>query len=299
MNTAQSAIVPDHCKSGIFIEADAKGSTDAIKQACVQSLDALADLQTQFPDASLGLTLAFGSRLWQSFGHSEEGRDIKPFKALGGGLAPATQHDVLIHIQSLRHDLSIALAEKVLAAFGSSISVADETHSHRLLEERGFDGFVDGTENPQDEKRAEVAVIAEGADAGGSYVLLQKYRHDLQKWGLCDTAKQEACIGRSKERDEELEGDMRLPDSHLGRVDLKENGAGLKIVRRSLPYGTLSGERGLMFIAYCARLYNIEAQLQSMFGERDGQTDLMLHHLTTAVSGAYYYAPGVARLQNL
>lgn len=146
MNTAQSAIVPDHCKSGIFIEADAQGSTDAIKQACVQSLDALADLQTQFPDASLGLTLAFGSRLWQSFGHSEEGRDIKPFKALGGGLAPATQHDVLIHIQSLRHDLSIALAEKVLAAFGSSISVADETHSHRLLEERGFDGFVDGTE---------------------------------------------------------------------------------------------------------------------------------------------------------
>ena len=165
MNTAQSAIVPDHCKSGIFIEADAQGSTDAIKQACVQSLDALADLQTQFPDASLGLTLAFGSRLWQSFGHNEEGREIKPFKALGGGLAPATQHDVLIHIQSLRHDLSIALAEKVLAAFGSSISVADETHSHRLLEERGFDGFVDGTENPQDEKRAEVAVIAEGADA--------------------------------------------------------------------------------------------------------------------------------------
>ena len=55
MNTAQSAIVPDHCKSGIFIEADAQGSTDAIKQACVQSLDALADLQTQFPDASLGL----------------------------------------------------------------------------------------------------------------------------------------------------------------------------------------------------------------------------------------------------
>ena len=144
-----------------------------------------------------------------------------------------------------------------------------------------------------------MAVIADGADAGGSYVLLQKYRHDLQKWGQCDTAKQEACIGRTKESDEELEGDMRLSDSHLGRVDLKENGAGLKIVRRSLPYGTLSGERGLMFIAYCARLYNMEAQLQSMFGERDGQTDLMLHHLTTAVSGAYYYAPGVARLQNL
>ena len=88
-------------------------------------------------------------------------------------------------------------------------------------------------------------------------------------------------------------------DSHLGRVNLKENGVGLKIVRRSLPFGKISGEHGLMFTAYCHTLHNIEVQLLHMFGDADGKTDLLLKHLSTAVSGAYYYAPSVERLQNL
>lgn len=301
MTTPQSAIVPDHCKAGIFIEADITGNESDIKQACIQSLQALEKWQQKFPAEQLGLTIAFGSDCWHRFGHSEEGSNIKPFRALGNGLAPATQHDLMIHIASLRHDVNFALAKDVLAAFGSSINVADETHGFRLLEDRGVDGFVDGTENPQgDDDITQVGTICgEQPDCGGSYVLLQKYRHDLKKWDKVSIQEQENSVGRSKEANEEFSKDVRLPDSHLGRTNIKENGVGLKIVRRSLPYGTLSGERGLMFIAYCARLYNIEAQLQSMFGERDGQTDLMLHHLTTAVSGAYYYAPGVARLQNL
>ncbi|UOO82894.1 Dyp-type peroxidase [Uruburuella testudinis] len=302
MTTPQSAIVPDHCKAGIFIEADVlPGCENAIKQACLTGLDALAALQQQFPQANLGLTIAFGSRLWQSFGHCEEGRELKPFRALGNGLAPATQHDVMIHIASLHHDINFALATDVLAAFGGNITVADETHGFRLLEERGFDGFVDGTENPQgDENVTRVGTICAGSpDCGGSYVLLQKYRHDLKKWADVGVAEQERCVGRSKATNEEFSKDVRLPDSHLGRTNLKENGIGLKIVRRSLPFGTVSGEHGLMFIAYCANLHNIEAQLLSMFGETDGKTDLLLKHMSTAVSGAYYYAPSIERLRSL
>jgi len=74
--------------------------------------------------------------------------------------------------------------------------------------------------------------------------------------------------------------------------------AGLKIVRRSLPFGKLSGEHGLMFTSYCNTLHNIEVQLLNMFGDADGKTDLLLKHLSKAVSGAYYYAPSVERLQN-
>lgn len=297
----QSAIIPDHAKAGVFIEADIRlGQTEAVKAACRQSLSALHTLQQRFADPILGLTIAFGSAAWQSFGHDGEGSEIKSFRALGGGLAPATQHDLLIHIQALHADAAFALAQSVLAAFGDSITVTTEEHGIRLYQERGLDGFVDGTENPQDEAVAAAAVIAEGkADAGGSYVLLQKYRHDLKKWDAQDIAKQESYIGRSKESDEELDKSVRLPDSHLGRVDLKENGVSLKIVRRSLPFGKISGEHGLMFLAYCHTLHNIEAQLLSMFGETDGKTDLVLKHVSTAVSGAYYYAPSVERLQTL
>ena len=137
-----------------------------------------------------------------------------------------------------------------------------------------------------------VAIIPEGRpDAGGSYVLLQKYLHDLKKWDAVPVAEQEASVGRSKEANEEFSKDVRLPDSHLGRVNLKENGVGLKIVRRSLPFGKISGEHGLMFTAYCHTLHNIEVQLLHMFGDADGKTDLLLKHLSTAISGAYYYGP--------
>ncbi|STZ76212.1 Dyp-type peroxidase [Bergeriella denitrificans] len=302
MARPQTAIIPDHCKAGIFIEADIHaGQTAQIKAACRSALAALSDLQTQFPDASLGLSIAFGSSFWQTLNHAQEGREIKPFRALGNGLAPATQHDVMIHIQSMRQDLNFALAERVLAAFGGSISVQSETHGLRLLENRGTDGFVDGTENPQgDDNVRQVGIIADGQpDAGGSYVLLQKYRHNLKKWQGIGIPDQEADVGRSKAANEEFSRDVRLTDSHLGRVNLKENGVGLKIVRRSLPYGTVSGENGLMFISYCHTLHNIEAQLLSMFGETDGQTDRLLAHLSTAVSGAYYYAPSAERLGDL
>lgn len=302
MTTPQTAIIPDHAKSGIFIEADIlTPHTDRIQTACRQSLDALSQLKTRFPDDILGMTIAFGSKAWQAFGHTEEGTEIKPFPAMGNGSAPSTQHDLLIHIQAFRQDAAYALAQSVLDAFGENIRTATEEHGLRLYQDRGLDGFVDGTENPQtDEKIRAAAIIPENRpDAGGSYVLLQKYLHDLKKWNAVPLAEQEASVGRSKEQDEEFSKEVRLPDSHLGRVNLKENGVGLKIVRRSLPFGKISGEHGLMFLAYCHTLHNIEAQLLSMFGDTDGKTDLLLKHLSQAVSGAYYYAPSVERLNNL
>ena len=302
MNHPQTAIIPDHCKAGIFIEADILANRqNDIKTACRESLKALKALQDKYPEDSLGMTVAFGSDAWAAFGHSGEGSEIKPFRPLGGGLAPATQHDIYVHIQSMHQDTAFALSQSVLAAFGGSIRIAGEVHGFRLLQERGLDGFVDGTENPQgDDKVRDVAIIPEGRpDAGGSYVLLQKYRHDLKKWDAVPVAEQEASIGRSKESNEEFSKEVRLPDSHLGRVNLKENGVGLKIVRRSLPFGQVGGEHGLQFIAYCASLHNIDEQLKFMFGEKDGKIDLLLKHMSTAKRSAYYYAPSVERLADL
>lgn len=116
------------------------------------------------------MTIAFGSRAWQSFGHTDEGSEIKPFPELGNGLAPSTQHDLYIHIQATEQKAAYALAQSVLSAFGDSIRVATEEHGLRLYEDRGLDGFVDGTENPQgDDNVRNVAIIPEGKpDAGAA-----------------------------------------------------------------------------------------------------------------------------------
>ena len=201
MNHPHTAIIPDHAQAGIFIEADIRDHRyDDIKTACRSSLEALEKLKTRFPEDILGMTIAFGSDAWKAFGHAEEGGEIKPFPVMGNGLAPSTQHDIYIHIQAYRQNAAFALAQSVFAAFGDSISIATEEHGLRLYEDRGLDGFVDGTENPQgDEKVRDVAISPEDRpDAGGSYVLLQKYLHDLKKWDAVPVAEQEASVGRSK-----------------------------------------------------------------------------------------------------
>jgi putative iron-dependent peroxidase len=253
-------------------------------------------MQKKFPTEHLGAVVAFGNDVWRDLSGNQGADELKSFEPLGKGLAPATQRDMLLHIQSLRHDVNFALAQAALKAFGSSVVVEEEIHGFRALEERDLSGFVDGTENPKAEARAQVAIIPEGSvDAGGSYVMVQRWKHNLVQWERFSVQQQEEVIGRTKETDEELDSDTRPDTSHVSRVDLKEDGKGLKILRQSLPYGTASGEHGLYFISYCARLWNIEKQLLSMFGDLDGKRDAMLR-FTRPVTGSYYFAPSLTRL---
>lgn len=296
MSQVQSGILPEHCRAAIWLEAKAQGDRDALRQGCKAFADKVATFQAQFPEASLGVVIGFGHDLWRELSGGVGAQELKNFTALGKGLAPATQHDVLIHILSLRHDVNFSVAQAALAAFGDTLSVEEETHGFRWVEERDLSGFVDGTENPAgEETRRAVAVINDGVDAGGSYVFVQRWEHNLKQLNRMSVPDQEMMIGRTKVANEEIDGDARPVTSHLTRVDLKEEGKGLKIVRQSLPYGTASGVHGLYFCAYCARLYNIEQQLLSMFGDKDGKRDAMLR-FTKPVTGGYYFAPSLERL---
>ena len=299
MSQVQSGILPEHCRAAIWLEAKAQGERDALRQGCKTFADSVATFQAQFPDAALGVVVAFGHDLWRELSDGVGAEELKNFAPLGKGLAPATQHDVLIHILSLRHDVNFSVAQAALAAFGGALKVEEETHGFRWVEDRDLSGFVDGTENPAGEaRRREVAVIQDGVDAGGSYVFVQRWEHNLKQLNRLSVPDQEMMMGRTKAANEEIDGDARPATSHLTRVDLKEAGKSLKIVRQSLPYGTASGTHGLYFCAYCARLYNIEQQLLSMFGEKDGKRDAMLR-FTRPVTGGYYFAPSLEKLFSL
>lgn len=298
MSQCQSGILLEHRRFAIWLEARLTGDLDALRQGSHSFLQRLAALQQTFTDAGLGAVIAFGDALWRDLQGQTSAPELKAFAPLGKGIAPATQRDLLIHIQSLRHDVNFSLAQAALEAFAGAVAIEEETHGFRWVEERDLSGFVDGTENPQGEARQQVAIIAEGPDAGGSYVFTQRWEHNLKLWNRMAVEKQEAIIGRTKVDNQELPGDQRPATSHLSRVDLKEEGKGLKILRQSLPYGTASGTHGLYFISYCNRLHNIEQQLLSMFGERDGKMDAMLR-FTKPVTGSYFFAPSIEALQAL
>ncbi|MGB9097682.1 Dyp-type peroxidase [Erwinia sp.] len=298
MSQSQSGILLEHRRFAVYLEAMMQGDLAALRQGIPVFLQQLEQLQQRWPDAGLGAVIAFGPALWNDLNPDNSTAELKDFQPMGKGLAPATQRDVLIHIQSLRHDVNFSLAQAALAAFGEAITVVEETHGFRWVEERDLSGFVDGTENPQGEQRPLVALIGKGENAGGSYVFSQRWEHNLKMFNRMAVNKQEQIIGRTKESNEELEGDDRPATSHVARVDLKEDGKGLKILRQSLPYGTASGTNGLFFLAYCATLYNIEKQLLSMFGELDTKFDAMLR-FTKPVSGSYFYAPSQQQLASL
>jgi porphyrinogen peroxidase len=298
MSQFQSGILLEHRRFAIWLEARVTGDLNALRQGSKTFLQQLEALQQKFADAGLGAVIAFGDALWRDLQGASSAPELKAFAPLGKGIAPATQRDLLIHIQSLRHDVNFSLAQAALAAFADAIVIEEETHGFRWVEERDLSGFVDGTENPQGDARQQVAIIAEGPDAGGSYVFTQRWEHNLKLWNRMAVEKQEAIMGRTKVDNEEIAGDQRPVTSHLSRVDLKEEGNGLKILRQSLPYGTASGTHGLYFISYCNRLYNIEQQLLSMFGERDGKMDAMLR-FTKPITGSYFFAPSLTALQAL
>ncbi|BBG59380.1 Probable deferrochelatase/peroxidase YfeX [Providencia rustigianii] len=298
MSHSQSGILKEHSRFGIFIEGMVKGPLDDVKSGCKIFVDELTKLQAKYPDDRLGAVIAFGSDVWQQLGHAEVSPELKPFRTLGKGLAPATQRDIFIHIQSLRHDINFSLAQAALKAFGKSIEVVEEIHGFRWVDDRDLSGFIDGTENPQGEEIAEVTLIKDGEDIGGSYIMVQRYEHDLNKWSRFSEHEQEKMIGRTKHDSVELDESVRNKTSHVSRVVVEEDGEELSVMRHSLPYGTASGKHGLFFVAYCATIHNIEQQLLSMFGETDGKYDDLLR-MTKAVSGSYYYAPSIERLLSL
>lgn len=297
MSCFQSAIVPEAGPFALYVQFKITSEPQRVVDA-LKKVPALVDeLNQKQPEADLTAAIAFSHEFWSKTNQSVPD-ELIPFKTLGAGdvVAPCSDVDVLLHCHSTRHDLHFYLIRKLLSEVAEYIDVVDETYGYRYLDSRDMTDFVDGTENPEGSQREEVAIIAEGEFAGGSYVLAQRFVHNLPAWNQLSVVQQEKVIGRTKP--DSIELDDVPAQSHVGRVDIKEQGKGLKIVRHSLPYGTATGEHGLLFLAYCNTLHNIETMLLSMYGELDGKPDHLLNY-TKAVTGAYFFAPSQQMLQSL
>lgn len=297
MSLPQSAITPEAEPFALYAQLKVNQNAQQVLDA-LQTLPSLVDeLNQSQPGAELTLSVAFSHAFWSKLDQTMPA-ELKPFPELGEGevFAPSTDVDVLIHCHSQRHDLHFYLLRKLMGQISEHVTIVDETQGFRFMDSRDMTDFVDGTENPKGEQRAEVALVADGEFAGGSYVMVQRFEHNLPAWNRLNVAAQEKVVGRTKPDSIELE-DVPAA-SHVGRVDIKEEGKGLKIVRHSLPYGTVSGPHGLLFIAYCNTVHNFDAMLESMYGATDGKTDQLLR-FTKAVTGAYFFAPSQTMLAAL
>ncbi|MGC4191438.1 MAG: Dyp-type peroxidase [Thermomicrobiales bacterium] len=282
--------------SAIFLVMTIRPGDDAA--AMVRDLLAdLGDLQKAVGfrnvHAQLSCVAGIGSDAWDRlFGDPRPAR-LHPFRAIAGARhhAPATSGDLLFHIRAQKFDLCFELSALVTGRLAGAADVVDEVHGFRYFDARDLLGFVDGTANPVGEDAVEVAIIADDPlFQGGSYVIVQKYLHDIDRWRGFSVEEQERIIGRTKLDNVELPDD--LPSHVTLNTIVDENGVEHDILRDNMPFGQVgTREFGTYYIGYAADPAITEQMLQRMFvGDPPGTYDRILD-VSTPVTGCLFFVP--------
>jgi putative iron-dependent peroxidase len=283
--------------AAIFLVATInEGGEDAVHDALPDISGLVKAIGFRDPAKRLSVATSIGSDAWDRLFSGPRPAELHPFVELNGSRhhAPSTPGDLLFHIRAESMDVCFELATKLVEAFGA-ITVVDETHGFRFFDNRDLMGFVDGTENP-DGPLADSATQIGDEDpdfAGGCYVHVQKYLHDMDSWNSLSTEEQERVIGRTKLDDIELDDNVKPANSHVAlNVIEDEDGNELKIVRHNMPFGEIGkGEFGTYYIGYSRTPAVTERMLDNMFiGDPPGNTDRILD-FSTAVTGTMFFTP--------
>ena len=248
------------------------------------------------PEAALSCIMGFGSDAWDRLFGSPRPAELHPFREIrsNGRHAVSTPGDLLFHIRAKRMDLCFELASQIMARLRDAVSTADEVQGFRYFDDRDLLGFVDGTENPTGGAAADAVFIgqADPAFRGGSYVIVQKYLHNLDAWNKLSTEAQEKIIGRTKVSDIELDDSIKPTSAHNALTVIEENGEEIKILRDNMPFGRPGqGEFGTYFIGYSRSPRTTEQMLENMFvGRPPGNYDRILD-FSIAVTGSLFFVP--------
>jgi putative iron-dependent peroxidase len=251
----------------------------------------------RLPEGGLTCVVGLGAELWDRLFGAPRPAGLHPFREVAGArhTAVATPGDLLFHLRAHRFDLCFELAERLMNRLSGCARVVDEVHGFRSFDERDLLGFVDGTENPEG-AAAHAAVIVGDEDpgfAGGSYLVVQKYLHDLAAWDALAVEEQERAIGREKLSDIELPDDAKPANSHVALTTIvDDDGTEHQIVRFNMPFGRVgAGEFGTYFIGYARAPEVIEEMLINMFvGRPPGNHDRILD-FSTALTGNLFFVP--------
>ena len=295
-------------RAAVFLTLTVAEGREAL-QTIADVLDGLDDLikTVGFRDLNgrLSCITALGSELWDRFQTGKRPKELHPFTPIEGPThtAPAKPGDLFFHIRAEREDLCFEFERLLLGQLGSSVTLADEVAGFRYFDSRDLLGFVDGTANPTGHDIGSSTLVGSEDQefAGGSYVVVQKYLHQMQPWARLSKDEQEQIIGR------EIVSNVELPDATSGQKSHKtlatiadEDGTEHDILRDNMPFGRPGhGEYGTYFIGYSRHLWVTQKMLERMFlGDPPGMHDRLLD-FSTARTGAVFFAPAPRTLRAL
>lgn len=303
---AQAVIAP-LTRAAIFLVLTLKhgnSNRTIIRSLCADLAAIFRAVEFRDIEAGLSCIMGVGSDAWDELFGAPRPSELHPFREIRAGSrhAVSTPGDLLFHIRAKRMDLCFEMATQIMSRIGEAVSLEDEVHGFRYFDDRDLLGFVDGTENPRGDEAAEAALIGDedATFAGGSYVIVQKYLHDLTGWNALSTEAQERILGRTKLSDIELDDSVKPTSAHNALTTITENGREIKILRDNMPFGKAgSGEFGTYFIGYSRSPRTIELMLENMFiGRPPGNYDRLLD-FSRAVTGNLFFVPTATLLENV
>ena len=292
-------------RAAIFLVATLNPGPDnraTVRSFCGDLATLLRAVDFRDLEGGLSCVMGIGSDAWDRLFGPPRPAKLHPFQEVRAGArhAVSTPGDFLFHIRAKRMDLCFEVATQIMARIGEAVSQVDEVQGFRYFDDRDLLGFVDGTENPRGEAAIDSVLVGEedAAFAGGSYVIVQKYLHDLDRWNALSTEAQERIIGRTKLSDIELDDSVKPTSAHNALTTIVEDGQEIKILRDNMPFGRAGhGEFGTYFIGYSRSPRTIEQMLENMFiGRPPGNYDRLLD-FSRAVTGSLFFVPSATFLE--
>jgi len=306
-----SAVIPQPVvakltRAAIFLVVTLKPEPEhreTVRALCGDLASLLRAVGFRNQDGRLSCVMGFGSDVWDGLFGQPRPNDLHPFREIRGQHhAVSTPGDLLFHIRAMRMDLCFELATQIMSRLGDAVATADEVQGFNYFDARDLLGFVDGTENPVDQGAIDAAIIVDEDPAftGGSYVIVQKYLHDLKAWNTVPVEMQEHFVGRKKLSDIELDDAEKPSYAHNALTTIVENGEQLEIVRDNMPFGDAAkGEFGTYFIGYARSPHRIEQMLINMFvGRPPGNYDRLLDY-SKPVTGSLFFVPSATFLDDV
>nr|RBQ99970.1 hypothetical protein FVER53263_08685 [Fusarium verticillioides] len=297
-------------QSATFLVLSATDNPDAnktIRSTLSSIADITKNISIRHQTANLSCTVGIGSSAWDRLTKLPRPNELHPFKEFKGSkhTAVSTPGDIFFHIRSERRDMAFEFERQLMDRLGDAVKLEDETVGFRYFDTRDVLGFVDGTANPVGPDVKDTVLITvqdDSAAVGGSYVVVQKYLHDLKAWKTLKTEQQEEIIGRTKLDNIELDdADEGQQQSHKSLATIEdEGGSEHDILRDNMPFGSpAQGEFGTYFIGYSKKLWVIEKMLERMFvGAPPGMHDRILNY-SKAVTGSTFFVPSADFLAGL
>ncbi|AMM18342.1 peroxidase [Burkholderia sp. PAMC 28687] len=288
----------------ILVIKDDDASIATARSVVGSTDDLVKDVRIRTEGGVFTCNVGISHRVWGPLTGKPAPSELAPFKEVRGAkhTAVATEGDLLYHIRAESMGVIIEFEKLLLEAFGDSVTAIDDVAGFRYFDGRDLLEFVDGTANPDglDLPAATIVGDEDPAYTGGSYVVIQKYLHDMGAWRAQSVETQEAIIGRTKFSNSELPDATEGQKSHKTLCTIEDAEGEHDILRDNMPFAVPGrGEYGTYFIGYSRHLWVINKMLERMFIGNPAPLHDRILDFSRAVSGVTFFAPARKFLSDL